>query len=124
MTGEIARPQDGNTTVQTLRQAMQDFVDERNWSKFHTPKNLAGSVSIEAAELLELFQWMTTEEAQTRAHEDLELRGKIGDEMADVLLYLLSMANALKIDVTEVTLAKIKKNNLKYPAPLAEQFHP
>jgi len=113
---------DDDTTIQTLRQVMQDFVAERNWSRFHTPKNLAGSVSIEASELLELFQWQTTEEATERAKNDEEFRSKIGDEMADVLLYLLSLANALDIDVTDATIKKVAKNKIKYPVQLADKF--
>lgn len=115
---------DEKTTVADLRKAMNDFVIERNWSKFHTPKNLAGSVSIEASELLELFQWMTTDEAKDRAMNDDEFRTKISDEMADVLLYLLSLANALHIDVASSTFKKIEKNKIKYPVELADQFQP
>lgn len=113
---------DANTTVDQLRVAMQNFVNERNWNRFHTPKNLAGSVSIEAAELLELFQWMTSEEATERAMSDEKLRGDIADEMSDVFLYLLSMANALDIDLAKSTFAKIEKNNRKYPVENAHQF--
>jgi len=103
---------------------MQDFVIERDWQRFHTPKNLAGSVSIEAAELVELFQWMTTEEASERAKSDETLRGEIADEMADVFLYLLSMANALNIDLAKSTFSKIEKNNIKYPVETAHLFKP
>lgn len=119
-----AAQRDANTTVEQLREAMQDFVTRRDWHQFHTPKNLAGSVSIEAAELVELFQWMTTEEASDRAKTDDKLRGEIADEMADVFLYLLSMANALNIDLTKSTFAKIEKNNVKYPVEKAHQFKP
>lgn len=113
---------DESTTVEQLREAMHDFVIQRDWQRFHTPKNLAGSVSIEAAELVELFQWMTTEEASERAKSDETLRGEIADEMADVFLYLLSMANALNIDLAKSTFAKIEKNNIKYPVETAHQF--
>ena len=113
---------DDKTTVQHLRNLMQEFVVERDWTKFHTPKNLAGSVAIEASELLELFQWLTTEDATERAKGDQEFRTKIGDEMADVLLYLLSLANALNIDVSTATINKIEKNKIKYPVKTAGQF--
>ncbi len=124
MDQSVSKPnrKDENTTVEQLREAMQDFVIERDWQRFHTPKNLAGSVSIEAAELVELFQWMTTEEASERAKSDETLRGEIADEMADVFLYLLSMANALNIDLAKSTFAKIEKNNIKYPVETAHQF--
>lgn len=103
---------------------MQNFVAMRDWQKYHTPKNLAGSVSIEASELVELFQWMTTEEASQRAETDAQLREDIADEMADVFLYLLSMANSLNIDLSQSTFAKIEKNNRKYPVENAHQFKP
>lgn len=124
MDQSVSKPNrtDENTTVEQLREAMKDFVIERNWQRFHTPKNLAGSVSIEAAELVELFQWMTTEEASERAKSDETLRGEIANEMADVFLYLLSMANALNIDLAKSTFAKIEKNNIKYPVETAHQF--
>lgn len=113
---------DQTTTIQDLRHVMKDFVEKRNWSRFHTPKNLAGSVAIESAELLELFQWLTTEEATERSKNDSAFRERIGEEMADVLLYLLSLANALDIDVSKVTLDKVEKNNHKYPVDIADKF--
>lgn len=113
---------DQTTTVQELRSLMNDFVEQRNWSRFHTPKNLAGSVAIESAELLELFQWLTTEEATEKAKTDVAFRERIGEEMADVLLYLLSLANALDIDVSTVTFDKVEKNNRKYPVDIADKF--
>ncbi len=113
---------DQTTTIQELRQLMNDFVEQRNWSRFHTPKNLAGSVAIESAELLELFQWLTTEEATDRSKTDTAFRERIGEEMADVLLYLLSLANALDIDVSKATFDKVEKNNRKYPVDIADQF--
>lgn len=113
---------DQTTTVQELRSLMNDFVEKRNWSKFHTPKNIAGSVAIESAELLELFQWLTTEEATEKSKTDSAFRERIGEEMADVLLYLLSLANALDIDVSKVTFDKVEKNNRKYPVDIADEF--
>jgi dCTP diphosphatase len=120
--GDIQKGSDQTTTVGELRQVMRNFVEERDWSRFHTPKNLAGSVAIESAELLELFQWLTTDEATERSHKDTAFRERIGEEMADVLLYLLSLANALDIDVSQVTIDKVEKNKRKYPIEQANQF--
>jgi dCTP diphosphatase len=113
---------DRTMTLDGLRQVMRTFVEEREWSRFHTPKNLAGSVAIESAELLELFQWLTTEEASVKAKNDNAFRERIGEEMADVLLYLLSLANALDMDVSKITLDKVEKNKRKYPVEEAKNF--
>ena len=80
------------------------FQHERDWKKFHTPENLAKSISIEAAELLEHFQW--------GKEYDID---EVGEELADVLIYSLYMADALDLDVKEIILNKIEKNAVKYP---------
>ncbi|MGN6370516.1 MAG: nucleotide pyrophosphohydrolase [Phycisphaerae bacterium] len=108
-------PTDPETTLQTLKQLMQNFVKERDWEKYHTPKNLAASVSVEAAELLELFQWLTPDEAIHRPHNDLDFRRAVGEEMADVLMYIISLANALNLDLADTIFAKMAKNHAKYP---------
>lgn len=95
---------------------MQKFVEERNWEGFHNTKNLAASISIEAAELLELFQWLDTSEAESKADSDVEFRENISDEMADVILYVLSLANRLNLDVSLSVRNKLEKNRRKYPA--------
>lgn len=121
---QMTEHRDDCTTVLELRSAMNHFVLERDWSKFHTPKNLAASVSIEAAELLELFQWSTPDEAQTKANADPHFRGMIADEMSDVFLYLLSLANCLQLDVADSIFQKLEKNRKKYPlakAPAQQQ---
>jgi len=105
-----------STTVASLRRLMLEFVQERKWTKFHNPRNLAASISIEAAELLEHFQWLTAEEAQRKSAEDGKFRREVGEEMADVLLYLLSLANTLGLDMARTVHEKMKKNRLKYPA--------
>ena len=106
---------DATATVSELRQAVSSFVDERDWRQFHTPKNLAMSLAIEAAELMEHFQWLDVDESITRGRDPLR-RGEIADEIADVGCYLLSLANALDIDLSEAVLAKLIKNACKYPA--------
>lgn len=104
---------DEHVTVQQLRELMRQFVSERQWEKFHNAKNLSMSLAIEAGELLEHFQWLTTD--QVVAQEGLDRAG-IADELADVLCYALSLANALNIDISKAIDQKMVKNRLKYPA--------
>jgi dCTP diphosphatase len=106
---------DSQTTVEQLRQAMREFVAQRDWQKYHRPKNLAMSLAIETSELMEHFQWLTHEEADELL-KGLPAREEIADEMADILSFLLSMANATGIDLAAAFEAKMKKNNRKYPA--------
>jgi|SRR5579859_8136308 len=91
---------------------IREFRDERDWMQFHDPKNLAISIAIEAAELLEEFQWKTREEAQQHAKDNLEA---IADEIADVAIYLIELADNVGIDVEEAIRSKLKKNAAKYP---------
>ena len=104
---------DAHVTVQQLREIMRQFVRERQWEKFHNAKNLSMSLAIETGELLEHFQWLTTD--QVVAGEGLDRAG-IRDELADVLCYALSLANALDIDISQAIHQKMIKNRLKYPA--------
>jgi len=106
---------DATTTLGELRQAVRQFVDERDWSQFHSPKNLSMAIAIEAAELMEHFQWLTTEESR-RSQESPEGMRMIGEELADILCFALSFANALDIDVSSAVADKIAKNAVKYPA--------
>lgn len=106
---------DSTETVAQLREAVQAFVDERDWRQFHTPKNLAMSLAIEAAELMEHFQWLDVPESVARGR-DPEQREAIADEMADVCCYLLSLANALELDLSSAVKSKLMKNAVKYPA--------
>lgn len=102
------------TELQALTQALRDFAQARDWEQFHSPKNLAAALSVEAAELLEHFQWLT--EAQSRALP-ADKRAEIGTEIADVLLYLLQLADKLGIDPVEAAKHKMLANAVKYPAP-------
>ena len=106
---------DADTTMESLRQAMRAFVAEREWEKYHTPKNLAMSLGIEAGELMEHFQWLEPAESHATA-DSPETKAKIADELADVLCYALSLANVLEIDVSSAVLGKLAKNARKYPA--------
>lgn len=105
---------DDRTTISELRQRIQQFVDERDWRQFHRPKNLAMSIAIEAAELMEHFQWVDNAESQTRALDPVH-RQQIAEEIADVCCYLLSLANAMQLDLSDAVLSKLEKNAAKYP---------
>jgi dCTP diphosphatase len=94
----------------TLRDALLAFRAERDWEQFHTPRNLAASVSIEAAEVLEHFQWLRDGEALTE-----QQRAEVGRELADVFIYLLLLANDLDIDLASVTASKIEENAVRFP---------
>lgn len=91
--------------MEELMNELIKFQTERDWKKFHTPENLAKSISIEAAELLEHFQWQKEYDKE-----------EVIDELADVLNYCFLMADALDVDVKEIVLNKMKKNAIKYPA--------
>jgi NTP pyrophosphatase (non-canonical NTP hydrolase) len=90
-------------------------VDARDWRQFHSPKNLSMALAIEAAELMEHFQWIEPEESR-RANQDPAKLNAVSEELADVLCYALAIANELGIDVSQAMRAKMKKNELKYPA--------
>ena len=91
---------------------IRKFRDDRDWKQFHDPKNLAVSISIEAAELLELFQWMSGEEATRHAAENRE---RVSEEIADVAIYLVELADITGIDLAQAIEAKLEKNAKKYP---------
>ncbi|MBS3935724.1 MAG: nucleotide pyrophosphohydrolase [Sulfuritalea sp.] len=96
----------------TLRDALRAFAAARDWRRYHTPKNLAMALIVEAAELVEHFQWATPEESLKPSPEKL---AEIRDEVADTLIYLVELADALDIDPIAAARAKIAKNALKYP---------
>ena len=106
---------DSQTTLADLRQCVNDFVERRDWRQFHSPKNLSMALAIEAAELMEHFQWLTQDQSRRVAEEPQRL-GPVAEELADVLCYALSMANQLNIDVSTAIREKMKKNEQKYPA--------
>lgn len=106
---------DSTTTVAELKQLVREFVDQRDWRQFHAPKNLAMSMAIEAAELMEHFQWISVEESRRMA-DDPERLTAVGEELADVLCYALAMANELGLDLSTTIRRKMEKNAEKYPA--------
>lgn len=106
---------DQTTTIHQLREIVRQFVDERDWQQFHSPKNLSMSLAIEAAELMEHFQWITTDESRAIG-TDTEKLEAVGEELADVICYGLAIANELGIDVSDALRDKMTKNARKYPA--------
>jgi NTP pyrophosphatase (non-canonical NTP hydrolase) len=106
---------DATTTVGELRAAVKQFVDERDWNQFHNPKNLSMALAIEAAELMEHFQWLDAGGARGLARSP-ERMLPIQEELADVLCFALSFANALEIDISAAVRDKLVKNARKYPA--------
>ena len=106
---------DNDTTVAELRRRLAQWVAAREWEKYHRPKNLAMSIAIEAAELMEHFQWLTHAEADELLRDEA-VRQEVANEMADVLSYLLSLSNATGIDLAAAFEAKMARNELKYPA--------
>jgi dCTP diphosphatase len=102
------------SSLTDLRDALREFCAARDWHQFHTPKNLVMALSVEAAELVEHFQWATAEES---LRPDEAKRAEVADEIADVLIYLTELADVLNIDPIAAARAKIAKNAKKYPAP-------
>ena len=107
--------------LRKLQDRLQAFADARDWNPFHSPKNLAMALSVEAAELVEIFQWLT--EAQSR---DLSAgqRAALADEIADVQIYLLRLADMANVDIEAAVEQKIIKNALKYPAGRVDPVNP
>lgn len=105
------------TELEEIRQLIREFRDSRDWMQFHNPKNLACSISIEAAELLEHFQWKTPEESLIIAKEK---RTEISHEIADVTVYLIELADNLGIDLAQAIREKMALNAAKYPVVKAK----
>lgn len=105
-------------TIADLQQRLRDFAAERDWEQFHSPKNLVMALSVEAAELTEIFQWLTPGQAAA-VMSDREVAGQVADELADVFAYLLRLADVLDVDLAAALRAKMVKNAAKYPAARA-----
>ena len=98
--------------MEKLQQAISDFIEKRNWRQFHTPKNLAMALTVETAELLEIFQWMTAEEC---CQLDNEILTHVEEEIGDVMIYLTTLAATLGLDPLVAAQKKLEKNGIKYP---------
>ncbi|MBF0153212.1 MAG: nucleotide pyrophosphohydrolase [Magnetococcales bacterium] len=99
--------------MERLRLILRKFAREREWEPFHTPKNLAISLGIESAEVMELFQWLTPEESRSLS---AARQADLADEIGDVLIYLVMLADKFQMDPIAAALAKVEKNHAKYPA--------
>jgi len=102
--------------LEDLRLALRRFAADRDWDQFHSPKNLAMALSVEAAELLEHFQWLSDVESSRLTSE---MHAKVSEELADVLLYLVRLADKLDVDLALAASEKLKVNAAKYPADKA-----
>ncbi len=110
---------DSTTNVSKLKKLMEDFVHERDWEQFHTPKDLSIALAIEAAELMEIFQWKEQKNAAEIKKDDKTM-AKVREELADVILYSLAIANRLDIDVSSAVEQKMVRNKQKYPVEKAK----
>ncbi|GGY53732.1 nucleotide pyrophosphohydrolase [Streptomyces tanashiensis] len=103
-----------NNDMAGLQRRLAEFAAARDWQPYHTPKNLVAALSVEAAELLEIFQWLTPEQAE-RVMEDPESAHRVADEVADVLAYLLQFCQVLGVDPLAALAAKIDRNEVRFP---------
>jgi len=101
--------------IKSIQQSLQAFADERNWEQFHNPKNLAMALSGEVGELLEIFQWLTPDEAAAVSAQP-KLKQKVSEELADIALYLLRLADKVQVDLEQAIAEKMRVNSEKYPA--------
>ncbi|NHJ40361.1 MAG: nucleotide pyrophosphohydrolase [Asgard group archaeon] len=104
---------DSKDQFETLKEELYHFLEERNWLKYHTPKNIAMSIAIEAAELMELFQWKNP--PVKNILDDTNLLLKVEDELADILIYSISLARILNIDLFTCIKDKMNKNDERFP---------
>ena len=104
-----------DTTIEQLTKSLREFAKERDWEQFHSPKNIAMALTGEVGELVEHFQWLSEEQSYNPKNLD-----GVGEEVADVFLYLLRLCDRLKIDLSEVAKRKIELNKQKYPASLVK----
>jgi NTP pyrophosphatase (non-canonical NTP hydrolase) len=106
--------------LEELRDALRRFAAERDWDRFHSPKNLAAALSVEASELLEHFQWLSEDESRTL---EPAKREAVSQELADVLLYLVRLADRLEVDLAAAARRKLQLNAEKYPVERARGSH-
>jgi dCTP diphosphatase len=105
--------------LEEIRRRLAEFASERNWDQFHTPKNLSMALSAEAAELLEIFQWLTDEQSKQIVNNEKEM-ALVKQEIADVFIYLIRLADKLGVDVEKAVMEKIEQNEKKYPIESAK----
>ena len=106
---------DKTTRIFELRERVSNFIEDRDWNKYHNPKDIAISITIEASELLEVFQWVEDKDLDNTIKEPTKI-ARLEEELADVMIYCFSLANAVNIDIARAVMSKIEKNERKYPA--------
>lgn len=102
-----------------IQQRLREFAEDRNWDQFHSPKNLSMALTAETAELLEIFQWLTEEQSKDIVNSEKDI-AQVKEEIADVFIYLIRLADKLNIDIEKEVLAKIALNEKKYPVGLSK----
>lgn len=110
-----------NSQFDTLKANLREFVEKRNWQPYHNPKNLTMALTKEAAELLEIFQWLSEKESKEIKNYPEKMQD-VRDEMADIFCYLLRLADILEVDLEDAFLKKMKKNEVKYPEDAKKTF--
>ena len=105
-----------NAFIETLSSAIDEFAKERDWQQFHSPKNLSMALIVEAAELVEHFQWLSERKSEELDHDR---RAAVAEELADILIYTLRLASQMEIDLGSAAWAKLEKNRHKYPGEKA-----
>jgi len=105
--------------ISNIQKRLDDFARQRNWDQFHSPKNLSMALAAEAAELLEIFQWLTDEQSREIVNNEKEM-SLVKEEIADVFIYLIRLTDKLNVDIEKVVLEKIVLNEKKYPVELAK----
>jgi len=113
---------DQTVTISEMKDRVRKFVEEREWTRYHKPKDIAISISIESSELLECFQWLGDDEIESMIKDHRKLK-EIESELADVMIYCLSLSNALGTDLSRDVLEKLKENELKYPLEKTKGFY-
>lgn len=105
--------------IKTIQQRLRKFAEERNWEQFHSPKNLSMALAAEAAELLEIFQWLNEKQSKDIVNSEKDM-AQVKEEIADVFIYLMRLADKLNIDIEKEVLAKIALNEKRYPIDLSK----
>ena len=105
--------------IDEIRKKLSSFAAARDWDQFHTPKNLSMALAAETAELLEIFQWLTDEQSKGIVHNEKEM-ARIREEIGDVMIYLVRLADKLDIDIEKAVLDKLELNEKKYPVELSK----
>ena len=108
-----------DNVIEKLQKLQSKFADERNWNKFHTAKNLSMALSVEVSELIEIFQWISDDEILIKM-QNKKFKNSVSEEIADIFLYLIRIAEILHINIEESVLNKLEKNKIKYPVDLSK----